>query len=166
MQSLLRIILRQGDNVRLAIGDRHGRQISLYKDERLWIPNLFQLSTGETQLLNLFISIIRDYDMSHSSFTSLSDLKGIVVIDEIDTHLHTSHQINILPELIASFPNIQFIITSHSPLFLIGLEKKLGATGFKSIQMPTAEAISVAEFSEFTAAYRSEERRVGKECPV
>lgn len=155
VQSLLRVILRQENNIRLGVGGRKNRQISVLKNEQAWIPNLFQLSTGEIQLLNLFISIIRDFDLSESQFTGLSDIKGIVVIDEIDTHLHTSHQINILPELIASFPNVQFIITSHSPLFLVGLDQKLGTDGFAALQMPTAEPISIAEFSEFAAAYEA-----------
>ncbi len=155
IQQLLRIVLRQGDNVRIGVGRRKDRQISIMKDEQLWIPNLFQLSTGEVQLLNLFLSILRDYDLSESTFNNLSELKGIVIIDEIDTHLHTSHQVNVLPDLIASFPNVQFIITSHSPLFLIGLEKKLGAEKFCTLQMPTAAPVSVAEFSEFGAAYEA-----------
>lgn len=155
IQQLLRIVLRQGNNVRIGVGGRKNRQVCIMKDEQSWIPNLFQLSTGEVQLLNLFLSILRDYDLSESTFTSLSELKGIVIIDEIDTHLHTSHQINILPDLIASFPNVQFIITSHSPLFLIGLEQKLGAEKFSVLQMPTATPVSIAEFSEFGAAYEA-----------
>ena len=113
------------------------------KDEKTWIPNLFQLSTGEMQLLNLFLTIIRDFDLTDATSKDMSDIKGIIVIDEIDTHLHTSHQINILPELIASFPKVQFIITTHSPLFLIGLQRKLGDDGFSALQMPTGDRKSV-----------------------
>jgi predicted ATP-binding protein involved in virulence len=42
-------------------------------------------------------------------------LHGIVLIDEIDVHLHVSLQRKILPFFIRSFPNIQFIVTTHSP---------------------------------------------------
>lgn len=153
VQNLIRIVLRQGSNVRLGVGSRSNRQISVMKNEEAWIPNLFQLSTGEVQLVNFFMSIVRDCDLSSTVIKDLSDIKGIVVVDEIDTHLHTSHQIDVLPELIASFPNVQFIITTHSPLFLIGLERKLGADGFMAIQMPTALPVSLEEFSEFGEAY-------------
>ena len=125
------------------------------KDEKTWIPNLFQLSTGEMQLLNLFLTIIRDFDLTDATSKDMSDIKGIIVIDEIDTHLHTSHQINILPELIASFPKVQFIITTHSPLFLIGLQRKLGDDGFSALQMPTGLPVSLEEFSEFGEAYEA-----------
>jgi hypothetical protein len=152
---LLRIILRQGSNVRLGIGRRDARQISILKDEKDWIPNLFQLSTGETQLLNLFLTIIKDFDLCAAEFSTLTNIKGIVVIDEIDMHLHATQQINVLPELIASFPQIQFIITTHSPLFLIGLQRKLGVGGFVALQMPTCTPVSVEEFSEFEHAYEA-----------
>ncbi|MFG0397934.1 AAA family ATPase [Pseudomonas sp. zjy_11] len=152
---LLRISLREDESLRLGIGSRHSRQISIIKNEKILIPNLFHLSTGEIQLLNLFVTILRDFDSSGSPFDTLSDLKGIVVIDEIDTHLHTSHQLNILPQLISSFPGVQFIISTHSPLFLIGLEKTLGRDGFSAITMPTGKEVSLDEFTEFSAAYQA-----------
>ena len=43
------------------------------------------------------------------------DASGIVLIDEIDLHLHPSWQQRILPDLMRTFPNIQFIVTTHSP---------------------------------------------------
>jgi predicted ATP-binding protein involved in virulence len=46
------------------------------------------------------------------------DLEGIVIIDEIETHLHVDLQKKILPFLIDFFPRLQFIITTHSPFVL------------------------------------------------
>lgn len=152
---VLKIILRAEGNIRLGIGTRHNRRISVMKDEQPWISNLFQLSTGEVQLINLFMSIIRDYDLSEGQLNDLSDIKGIVVIDEVDSHLHTSHQREILPDLIKSFPNVQFVITTHAPLFLIGMEEKFGEDGFDVINMPAGVKVSPCDFSEFTAAYNA-----------
>lgn len=98
---------------------------------------------------------MRDYDLSGGSLDNLSDIRGIVIIDEIDAHLHTRYQKEILPDLLASFPNVQFIITTHSPLFLLGMEERLGADGFKIINMPDGEVVSASDFSEFTAAYET-----------
>ncbi|MBE9196750.1 AAA family ATPase [Synechocystis sp. LEGE 06083] len=153
INQVLAIILRQEENIRIGLGDRHHRQISLVKNGRIWIPNLFQLSTGEVQLINLFLSIIRDYDLSEGQLNDLNDIRGIVIIDEIDSHLHTLHQREILPEIIKLLPSIQFIITTHSPLFLIGMDEKLGKNGFEVINMPTGEKIYPTDFSEFGAAY-------------
>ena len=46
------------------------------------------------------------------------NLEGIVLIDEIETHLHIELQRKIMPILIDLFPNIQFILTTHSPFIL------------------------------------------------
>ncbi|WP_081702916.1 AAA family ATPase [Desulfuromonas sp. TF] len=152
---VLRVILRESGNIRLGAGTRQNRQISVMKDEKVWVPNLFQLSTGEVQLLNLFLSIVRDYDLSEGEFKDLNDIRGIVIIDEIDSHLHTVHQTEVLPQLIKSFPNVQFVITTHSPLFLLGMESLFGEDGFEVLNMPTGDRVSPSDFSEFIAAYEA-----------
>lgn len=152
---VLKVILRDNSNIRLGAGNRKNRQISIVKNEEQWVPNLFQLSTGEVQLLNLFLSIVRDYDLSQGTLNNLSDIKGIVIIDEIDSHLHTSHQKEVLPELISSFPNVQFIISTHSPLFLMGMDEKLGSDNFVIYNMPNGEQVASNDFSEFNAAYEA-----------
>ncbi|MEJ1337871.1 MAG: AAA family ATPase [Candidatus Sedimenticola sp. (ex Thyasira tokunagai)] len=150
---VIRVVLRESGNLRLGAGARKDRQISVMKNEEIWVPNLFQLSTGEVQLINLFLSIVRDYDLSEGELNTLSDIRGIVIIDEIDSHLHTIHQKEVLPKLIKSFPNVQFIITTHAPLFLLGMEDEFGSEGFEIINMPDGEKVSANDFSEFVAAY-------------
>lgn len=152
---VIRVILNVQGNIRLGAGTRQNRQISVMKDEQVWVPNLFQLSTGEVQLINLFLSIIRDYDFSEGELNTLNDIKGIVIIDEIDAHLHAVHQKDVLPKLIKSFPNIQFIVTSHAPLFLIGMESEFGENGFEILNMPNGEKLASNDFSEFIAAYEA-----------
>ena len=46
------------------------------------------------------------------------DLEGLVLIDEIETHLHVELQKKIVPILMELFPNIQFVLTTHSPFIL------------------------------------------------
>ena len=48
-------------------------------------------------------------------------MEGVVLVDEIETHLHLELQKKILPILTTLFPNIQFIITTHSPFILNSL---------------------------------------------
>ncbi len=52
----------------------------------------------------------------------LTENRGIVMIDEIDLHLHPSWQMEILPNLSRALRNIQFIVTSHSPLIAGSLQ--------------------------------------------
>lgn len=150
---VIRVILNESGNIRLGAGTRQDRKISVMRDEKLWVPNLFQLSTGEVQLINLFLSVIRDYDLSEGELNTLDDIKGIVIIDEIDAHLHAIHQKEVLPKLIKSFPNVQFIVTSHAPLFLLGMEQEFGEDGFEIVNMPNGEKLVASDFSEFVAAY-------------
>ncbi len=46
------------------------------------------------------------------------DVEGLVLIDEIESHLHVELQKNIVPILMQLFPNIQFVLTTHSPFIL------------------------------------------------
>ena len=76
-----------------------------------------------------------------------------MVIDEIDAHLHASLQHEVVPELIAFFPKVQFIVSSHSPLFLLGMEKKFGPDGFLILELPTGRRISTERYADFISAF-------------
>lgn len=60
----------------------------------------------------------------HTEYTNIppSELTGIIIIDEIDAHLHVSLQRKILPFLTDSFPSIQYIVTTHSPFVLTSVD--------------------------------------------
>jgi len=118
------------------------------------IPTLDSLSTGQLSLFNMFSTIIRYADKSDISYSVKNEnISGIVVVDEIELHLHSNLQRNILPKLLKRFPKIQFIITSHSPLFLLGMEEKYNADGFDIYQLPDGTKIAAEMFSEFQNAY-------------
>ena len=79
------------------------------------------LSSGYQAVLDIVLDIMMR--MQHQSKRSfVFNLPGIVIIDEIDAHLHLELQKNILPFLTTFFPNIQFIVTSHSPFILNSIE--------------------------------------------
>lgn len=50
------------------------------------------------------------------------DMEGLVLIDEIETHLHVELQKKIVPILMDLFPNVQFVLTTHSPFILNSTE--------------------------------------------
>lgn len=75
------------------------------------------LSSGYQAVLDIILDIImRMQNQTQRSFDF--NLPGIVLIDEIETHLHLELQKNIMPFLTTIFPNIQFIVTSQSPFIL------------------------------------------------
>ena len=93
--------------------------------------------------------------MSYTNFTDTENVRGTVIVDEIDLHLHVIHQYEILPQLMKMFPRVQFIVTTHSPLFVLGMEKTFGQEGFALYRLPQGQQISPEEFSEFGSAYES-----------
>jgi predicted ATP-binding protein involved in virulence len=80
-------------------------------------PYTFQtLSAGYRAIFDIYAELI----MRTEYFKVMpKELTGVVFIDEIDSHLHVSLQRLILPFFTQSFPNIQFIVTTHSPFVLM-----------------------------------------------
>ena len=125
------------------------------KDNEIIAPSLSSLSSGQIALFKMFATLVKyadSYDIQRSCY--LSNIKGIVVIDEIELHLHPSMQADVLPKLIELFPKVQFIITTHSPLFLLGMDKVLGKDSYDIIDLPSVSKISTETFSEFVLAFK------------
>lgn len=76
-----------------------------------------ELSDGFSAILDIVADLILKMQET-SSVTRSYQKEGIVLIDEIETHLHLALQKNILRLLTRVFPNIQFIVTTHSPFVL------------------------------------------------
>ena len=79
------------------------------------------MSSGYAAVLDIINDLIMRME-AQSGLRAEFDMEGIVLIDEIETHLHLELQKKILPVLTELFPNIQFIITTHSPFILISLD--------------------------------------------
>lgn len=79
-----------------------------------------ELSDGYSSLINIVSDLMLRMDKNWLLKDHLSsyDVEGIVLIDELETHLHIELQKKILPFLTKFFPEIQFIITTHSPYIL------------------------------------------------
>lgn len=107
----------------------HGVRISAVNSQRVTFVNavgveveLSQLSDGFRSFLALTIDLLRQIvaagqwdSASHSPDYGEVDTEGVVFIDEADAHLHPSWQRELGERLCKVFPNIQFIVSSHSP---------------------------------------------------
>ncbi len=83
---------------------------------------LNELSSGFISVVKIIQAIVSAY----SAFTNEQDLlnvKGVVLIDEIESHLHVEWQTRIIPTLKELFPNTTFYIATHSPLVLSQLDE-------------------------------------------
>ncbi len=84
---------------------------------------LEELSDGYSSVIQIVSDLILRMDKNWLLGDEISqyDTEGIVLIDEIETHLHIGLQKKIMPFLTQFFPKIQFIVTTHSPYILNSL---------------------------------------------
>ncbi len=117
-----------------------------------WRP-FNDLSDGQQRIAGIFCDLaMRCASLnSHLGEDCITATTGIVTIDELDLHLHPKWQKQVVGDLLRTFPNIQFIATSHSP-FLLQAAFEHGAvvdmaTG-QFMQKPTKHA-SIEDIAEF-----------------
>lgn len=83
-----------------------------------------QLSDGYSAAIRIVADLLMRMDQNWlmNNKTLTLDTEGIVLIDEVETHLHLELQRNILPFLTKMFPRVQFIVTTHSPFVVNSLD--------------------------------------------
>lgn len=82
------------------------------------------LPAGYKRLFCIVLELaFRSYLLNPQSGT---DSKGVAIIDEIDLHLHPELEKVALTRLVETFPNLQFIVSTHSPMVLSGLNTSNG----------------------------------------
>ena len=82
-----------------------------------------QLSDGEKCLLALTGDLARRLALANLGAQKPLEGSGIVLIDEVELHLHPAWQRQVIPALMRTFPNCQFVVTTHSPLVLSGVDR-------------------------------------------
>ncbi|MCS3761638.1 AAA family ATPase [Bradyrhizobium centrosematis] len=78
-----------------------------------------RLSEGYRSTFAMVVDIAREL---MREFRYLEDAEAIVLIDEIDTHLHPRWKMRVMGALRRAFPRVQFIVTTHDPLCLRGMD--------------------------------------------
>lgn len=157
VEKVLSSILEQEITLRLGYRSEHENRLAICKKGRareLISPSFDALSTGQAILADLFITILRYADsIDINKSIKVADIEGIVIVDEIDAHLHADLQYHILPKVLKLFPKVQFIVTAHAPLFVLGMEKEYGGDGFDVYEMPECNRISAENYREFQKAF-------------
>ena len=93
-----------------------------FKGETL---DLMQLSDGYKTLLGLVIDLSMRMGLANPHLDDPLSAEAVVMIDEVDLHLHPSWQRRVLGDLLRTFPNTQFILTTHSPFVVETLNNHL-----------------------------------------
>lgn len=113
--------------------------------------DLMQLSDGYKTLLGLVIDLSMRMGLANPHLEDPLSVEAIVLIDEIDLHLHPSWQQRVLGDLMRTFSNTQFVVTTHSPFIVEAMNNhlkrdQLGQTPTKDadidrvLPLPTTQA--------------------------
>lgn len=89
----------------------------VYKDNKTEMP-ISKLSAGYQSLLWMVMDLAYRVCMLNPELESRDQIMGIVLIDEIDLHLHPKWQWNVIDALQKTFAGVQFIIATHSPIVI------------------------------------------------
>ncbi len=105
---------------------KDANQITFYDEDNLSVQ-FKEFSEGYKSTLiwicDLFSRLIENQKESNKKVTKLEDFKAIVLIDEIDLYLHPTWKYDFVYNLRKVFPNIQFIMITHSMVTILGASK-------------------------------------------
>ena len=122
--------------------------VSVYEEDGLCLetkdgqnPQFEKLPAGYKRIFYMALDIAyRSYILNGTTYS-----EGIVVIDEIDLHLHPALEQVILQCFQETFPNIQFIVSTHSPLVLTGVSTVNGRNAILRMEKNTVEPIPTSD---------------------
>ena len=83
-----------------------------------------QLSDGYRNLLALVLDFARRLAQAHPTWANPLEAPGILVVDEIELHLHPRWQQTVIPSLQKIFPNTQIVVATHSPAVLTTVRRE------------------------------------------
>ena len=97
-----------------------------YKDGAVSYLPVRLLSDGIRTILNMVADIAYRMAVLNPQLLGniVRDTDGIVMIDELDMHLHPSWQQRIMQDLTRIFPKLQFVVTTHAPSILANVHKE------------------------------------------
>lgn len=102
--------------------NRRHKNFEISKDGQVF--SFSELSDGEKCYLGLVMDVARRLAISNKAQNDALNGTNVILIDELDLHLHPQWQLNVLDKLRTAFPNCQFFITTHSPYILSGVDTR------------------------------------------
>lgn len=114
-EAILKIMDNDFSDIKIKIDNEDAQMVAVKHHTELSIA---QLSEGEKCVLAMTGDLARKLAIANPGRENPLEGEGVVLIDEVDLHLHPSWQGRMMPLLFRTFPNIQFIVTTHSPKVL------------------------------------------------
>jgi len=116
-----------------------------------------QLSDGYQTMIGLTLDLCSRFATANPHLRDQLAAEAIVLIDEVDLHLHPSWQMRVVQDLLRTFPNTQFILTTHSPVVLEGVNTMLKRATLRATdgQLPRSLQQIVSLPADAVRAYRT-----------
>ena len=146
-ESALKVLLSD-DSIRLVYDYKNYNFLIEQKGRNPY--SLDELSDGYSAIIGIVADLILRMDRNWLLKGELSqyDVEGVVLIDELETHLHVELQRKILPFLTEFFPKIQFIITTHSAYILNSISNACIYDLEKQVRFADFSSYSADEIAE------------------
>lgn len=114
------------DWIRNTLNEKEEEYLLIFDIEDEGLRRYDMLSDGYRYLVLLVGELVTRASLlnKHVSDNILEQITGCVLIDEFGIHLHPALQAETLGRISSTFPNLQFIVTTHSPLLINGLQKE------------------------------------------
>ena len=146
-ESALKVLLSD-DSIRLVYDYKNYNFLIEQKGRNPY--SLDELSDGYSAIIGIVADLILRMDRNWLLKGELSqyDVEGVVLIDELETHLHVELQRKILPFLTEFFPRIQFIITTHSAYILNSISNACIYDLDKQVRFADFSSYSADEIAE------------------
>ena len=138
IKKFMAIMLETSDDIKIEYSiETQGMEITIgeHKD------SIYNISTGYRAILSMIMELAYRAAVLNPSMEDFSELEGVVLIDEIDAHLHPKWQWKILDAIRQVFPSVQFIIATHSPIVISSIKD---ARIIKIIDLKTTEVLEPA----------------------
>ena len=115
-----------------------------------------QLTDGENCTMTMYGDLARRLSIANPLLDNPLLGEGVVLIDEIELHMHPSWQRSVLKQLRETFPNIQFIVTTHSPIVLSEVDDDYNVFFLRNLGT-SGEIVELKRLDGFDANYILEE---------
>ncbi|OQX98031.1 MAG: hypothetical protein B6I24_06660 [Bacteroidetes bacterium 4572_128] len=117
---LLKKLIPNLQDIKVEINEYHTGKYVRYKEkDNEDYMNFDKLAMGMKGIIGFIGDFLIKFTKDKAIKTT-KDIEGIVIIDEFDNHLHPKWQKNLVQTLSELFPNVQFIVSTHSPIPLLG----------------------------------------------
>ncbi len=120
--------------------------------------SLDQLSDGYKTMLGLILDVSSRMAMANPEHANPLESEAILIIDEIDLHLHPSWQQRVIGDLMRTFPNAQFLFTTHSPYVIESVNNHLKREKISNLAIDDQAIAHIEPLSpDHTGAYLLED---------